>query len=96
MYFYTFPSVTGSRFLSRLLLLSLLLISSSGAFASLVQECNDADFDAASQTCAAPQWVDDWGVLPPLSITDSQSIGTAIVLCWVVGFTWRLLKRVVK
>lgn len=64
--------------------------------AVLVQACREADFDAATQTCAAPVWVVQNGGLPELSIADAQQIAVAIATVWAVAFALRLVRRAIE
>lgn len=58
-----------------------------------VQVCAEADFDAGTQTCTAPQWVELPGVLPPLSAEEGAAIGAAILGCWIVGAVVRWMRK---
>lgn len=62
----------------------------------LVQACRDADFDAATQTCAAPVWVVQNGGLPELSIAEAEQIAVAIATLWAVAFAVRLVRRAIE
>jgi hypothetical protein len=58
-----------------------------------VQSCAEADFNAATQTCAAPIWTPEASALPTMSIADAQQIGMAIALLWAVAWGIRMVKR---
>jgi hypothetical protein len=60
------------------------------------QVCADADFDVATLTCSNPQWVQELGGFPPLSITDGLEISGAILGVWVLGFIVREIVRVLR
>ena len=62
----------------------------------LMQVCQDADFDATSATCSAPQWVEYAGGLPPLSAVDGMQISMAIVGCWAIGFIVKAIRAALK
>lgn len=55
--------------------------------------CDDADYDAATATCAAPVWVPDAGIFPPLSASDGAAISAAILSVWVVGAAARWVRK---
>ena len=62
----------------------------------LVQVCPPDQFDAATQTCAGPVWVEYAGGLPPLSATDGTEIAGAIVGVWALAWVVRQLVRVIR
>jgi hypothetical protein len=56
---------------------------------TMQQFCNAADFDAATQTCAAPYWAVAYGGLPPLSVEDALLIAGATWALWAVAWLIR-------
>jgi hypothetical protein len=60
---------------------------------TLVQSCMPDDFDAATQTCAAPTWMVYEGAWPPLSMEDAQLIGGKIALLLVVAWSLKKLAK---
>lgn len=60
---------------------------------SQVFVCPDVNYDATTGVCSQGVWVDQTSlaVVPPLSVDDGQSIAFGIVLCWVIGYLWRLI-----
>ncbi len=55
----------------------------------LQQFCSAADFDAATQTCAAPYWAVAYGGVPPLSIADASLIAAATLGLWALAWLLR-------
>lgn len=53
------------------------------------QFCNAADFDAVTQTCAAPYWAVAYGGLPPLSVEAALAIGSATWALWALAWILR-------
>jgi hypothetical protein len=62
----------------------------------LAQYCHDADFNVSTQTCAAPYWGPVSTGLPPLSVTDAQSISVAIGTVWALAWAFRRLNRFIS
>jgi hypothetical protein len=62
----------------------------------LVQVCPPDQFDASTQACAGPVWVEYAGGLPPLSATDGAQISAAIVGVWAIGWAIRQCVRVMR
>ena len=60
---------------------------------ALVLHCNEADFDAATQTCAAPYYSYPETPVPTLSIADAQAIGMEIALLFAIAWTFRVLRK---
>ena len=54
----------------------------------ILQACSIADFDVATQTCMAPQWIAQPGLLPPLSVADGLLISGAMIT--VISTAWGL------
>lgn len=63
--------------------------------AAYVLTCLEADFDPATQTCAAPFYSEKSTSLPELSIEDAQLIGAAIAFLLATAFIFRLLRKFV-
>ena len=61
----------------------------------LVQVCDASSFDAASQTCANPVWVESPGVLPPLSVDDGVAVAVAVITCWCLGYVFKLARKTI-
>jgi hypothetical protein len=59
----------------------------------LVLTCKASDFNATTQTCAAPFYSQQAEALPSMSIDDAQQIGMAIALLWAVAWGIRALKK---
>lgn len=59
----------------------------------LVMHCLAADFDAATQTCAAPFWSVASSFPPPMSIEDALLISAAIGGLWGLGHMIRQSRR---
>lgn len=59
----------------------------------LVQACRVADFNATTQTCAAPFWTYAPTSIPTLSIADAQQIGMAIAYLLAVAFVCRIARK---
>ena len=55
--------------------------------------CLEADFDAATGTCAAPIWDADVSAIPTLSIADAQAIGLSFAGLFAVAFVFRLMRK---
>lgn len=55
----------------------------------LQQFCNAVDFDAVTQTCAAPYWAVANGGIPPLSIGDATLIAGATWALWAAAWILR-------
>ena len=64
--------------------------------APLVQLCMPADFNAATQTCAAPFFGPVPSAFPVLSIADAQTIGLSIALLWGVAYAIRMVRRALQ
>lgn len=54
----------------------------------LVQGCALDDFDASTGTCAAPVWIDQPGLLPPLPVEQGLLVSGAMIT--VVAGAWSL------
>lgn len=54
----------------------------------IVQACSIADFDAVTQTCMAPQWIAQPGLLPPLSVAQGSALSGVIIT--VIAGAWGL------
>lgn len=61
-----------------------------------VMVCPDSAWDAQAQTCSAPEWAYQVGLLPPLSISDGLQIAGAILGVWVVGYAVRMIRATVS
>ena len=61
--------------------------------AALVLHCREADYNAATQTCAAPFYSYPESVLPTLSIADAQEIGFAFALLWATAFVALMVRK---
>lgn len=59
------------------------------------QVCADGAFDVSSQTCGSFVWVEMPTVLPPLSVNDAAAIGQAILVCWCIGYAFKVARKVV-
>ena len=59
----------------------------------LVQYCEDTDFNATTQTCAAPYWGPASTGFPALSISDAQAIASAMCPAWGTAWIFRRIKR---
>lgn len=60
---------------------------------TLVMHCLAADFNAATQTCAAPFWSVASSFPPPMSIEDALQISTGIAALWGLGHMIRQSRR---
>ena len=60
---------------------------------ALVQACLEADFNAATQTCAAPFWTYAPTSIPVLTIADAQQIGAAMAYLFAVAFVLRMARK---
>lgn len=58
-----------------------------------VMACLEADFDAATGTCAAPIWDAELTGLPQLSIADAQAIGMAFAFLFATAYVFRLCRK---
>ena len=55
------------------------------------------EWDEGTGTCSAEAWVEETpGSLPPLSVSDAQAIGGAILLVWAVGFAFRAVRKALE
>lgn len=61
--------------------------------AVLVMHCLAADFNAATQTCAAPFWSVASSFPPPMDVTESLLICAAIGSLWGLGHMIRQSRR---
>ena len=57
------------------------------------QVCRIEDFDTVAQTCSAPVWVPDSGVLPPLSVPDAIAIAAGVWALWACALGVRWLRK---
>jgi hypothetical protein len=53
--------------------------------------CDVANIDPSSGACSAIVWTNVPTALPPLSVSDADAIGLAILGCWLIGYAWRLI-----
>lgn len=63
---------------------------------TLQQFCNAADFDAVTQTCAAPYWAVAYGGFPPLSVGDALLIASATWALWALAWTVRPILKTLR
>lgn len=56
--------------------------------------CKASDFDAATQTCAAPFYGVKEGLLPSLSVEEGVVIAGGIIATWALGFICKQGRRV--
>ena len=61
-----------------------------------VMSCLEADYDAATGTCAAPIWEAEMTALPQLSIAEAQQLGGAFALLFATAYIGRLLRRALQ
>lgn len=61
---------------------------------TLFLACSADDFDASTQTCAAPFYTYPPSFLPYMSLADGLLIGGSIVGVWALGAVFRVLVRV--
>jgi hypothetical protein len=61
--------------------------------AQVVRGCLEADFDAATGTCAQEIWIPQQTVLPALSVEDAQAIALKIAVLWALAFVIRRLRK---
>jgi hypothetical protein len=60
----------------------------------LVIGCKVEDYNATTEECAAPFYTfPPSSVLPPLTLGDAYTLGTAVALLWASAWTIRRLKR---
>ncbi|MGH8075955.1 MAG: hypothetical protein ACREPE_01335 [Lysobacter sp.] len=59
----------------------------------LVQSCFEADYNAATATCAAPIWNPQESAYPTLSIADAQEIGMSLALLWAIAWGLRTARK---
>lgn len=62
----------------------------------LVQSCLESDYDAATQTCAAPMWNPQESAYPTLSIADAQEIGMSIALLLAIAWGLRTMRKALE
>ena len=55
----------------------------------LAQYCHEADYNAATGTCAAPYYGPVSGSFPALSLADSEQIALAMTMLWVIAWLYR-------
>lgn len=60
-----------------------------------VQACDEAGFDTATGTCAAPYWTLQQATMPALTIDQANVLGTAVALVLAVAFAFRKLRSAV-
>lgn len=58
--------------------------------------CEDANLDPATGQCSQVVYVQQQTLLPPLSISDGVSIGTAILVCWAIAWGYAAVCRVIE
>ena len=59
----------------------------------IIQACALADFDVETQTCMAPQWIAQPGLLPPLSVAQGSAISTAMISVIAIAWGLKALRR---
>lgn len=59
----------------------------------LVQTCMEADYTAATGTCAAPIWNPQESGFPTLTLDGAAQIGGAIALLWGIAFAFRAVRK---
>ncbi|MCC8363257.1 hypothetical protein LK996_09235 [Lysobacter sp. A6] len=59
----------------------------------LVYACKTEDFDASTQTCAAPFWTYPPSAFPELTVEEGFQLACAIVGVWTIGLIARLTIR---
>ena len=59
----------------------------------IIQACALADFDVQTQTCMAPQWIAQPGLLPPLSVAQGSAISTAMISVIAIAWGLKALRR---
>lgn len=62
--------------------------------AALVLHCDQADYDATLQTCAAPYYAEVPSSIPELSFEDGLLIAGAVGSVWTLGLIARIFIRV--
>ena len=55
--------------------------------------CQQYDFDPLTNTCRYIQWVQESGVLPPLSINDAMLISGLIAGLWVSAYCFKFIRK---
>lgn len=63
---------------------------------ALVLHCRETDFDAATQTCAAPFWSYPDTIIPTLSIADAQTLAMSIAYLLAIAWAFRMFRRVIN
>lgn len=61
-----------------------------------VMQCNAADYDAVTQTCASPFYGPAPTTFPTMTITDAQEIGMAMALLLVTAWCIRQCARALQ
>ena len=61
-----------------------------------VLTCLEADFDPATQTCAAPFYTTQPTSFPSLSIADAQQIGMAMAFVLAVAWVFRRVAKAIE
>ena len=55
--------------------------------------CDPADYDNLTGQCLAPAWVEDAGILPPMTTADAWAIGGQIAALWAVAYVIRAIRK---
>lgn len=64
--------------------------------AVLVPACLEADLDTATGTCTAVMWIPQPSLLPELTVSDAQAIGSAVALLWAIAYVFRLIRKKIQ
>lgn len=59
-----------------------------------VLHCKEADYNAATQQCAAPFFAPSSSFPPPLDAGEGLAVSAIIVGCWAIGFMIRQGRRI--
>lgn len=60
---------------------------------SRVLQCPDGQYDAATETCAAPVWIETNPAWPELTASDAATISIAVIACWAIAWAWKEVGR---
>lgn len=59
----------------------------------IVATCPVGNFDSSNGTCSQVVYVEQEGLLPALSVTDAFTLGSLVLTCWALGFSFKLIRK---
>lgn len=55
--------------------------------------CASSDVDAVTGQCSRPVWVAQQGGFPALDMVSASAIAAAILACWAVAYSIKVIRR---